>query len=278
MERSVPIPTLHLIPVLDELLVDLLRSLSPEDWNRPTLARQWTVKDIAAHLLDTSMRFASLADGHAIVPNRPIDSYQDLVDYLNELNATWVNAMKRVSPNQLIKMIERSNPDAFSYYASLDPFAPAMYSVAWAGEDLSANWFHIARDYTEKWHHQQQIRDAVGKTGPLMTRELFHPCIDTFMQGLPHTYRDVDAEIGTTLKVNIAGEAGGEWFLVKQPQKWVLNPIADTQPRASAILKPDIAWKLFTKGIGPDIAVNESIITGDKQFAERLFFMISVMA
>lgn len=278
MKQPVPIPTLHLIPLLDDLLVDLLRSLSPEDWNKPTLAKQWMVKDVAAHLLDTSLRFASIADGHAIAPDRPINDYRDLVDYLNELNAVWVSAMKRVSPDQIIKMLENSNPDAFKYYASLDPFAPATYSVAWAGEDLSANWFHIARDYTEKWHHQQQIREAVGKTEPLMSRELYYPCINTFMQGLPHTYRDVEAEAGAVLKVTVAGDAGGDWYLIRQPDKWVLNSFSDIEPRASVILKPDIAWKLFTKGIGPNIAGNESVITGDKEFAERLFFMISVIA
>ena len=44
--------TQHLFKPLDSKLIELLRSLSPEDWNRPTLAPLWTVKDIAAHLLD----------------------------------------------------------------------------------------------------------------------------------------------------------------------------------------------------------------------------------
>ena len=41
----------------------------------------------------------------------------------------------------------------------------AIFSVAWAGESESENWFDVARDYTERWHHQQQIRDAVGRPG-----------------------------------------------------------------------------------------------------------------
>ncbi|MEJ7682555.1 MAG: hypothetical protein WKG06_32810 [Segetibacter sp.] len=28
----------------------------------------------------------------------------------------------------------------------------------WAGEKKSKNWFHIAREYTEKWHHQMSSR------------------------------------------------------------------------------------------------------------------------
>ena len=47
-----PIQVLPLFPVLDDKLSELLRSLSSEDWQQPTLARKWTVKDVAAHLLD----------------------------------------------------------------------------------------------------------------------------------------------------------------------------------------------------------------------------------
>ena len=31
-----------------------------------------------------------------------------------------------------------------------------------AGEAVSANWFDVAREFTERWHHQQQIRLAIG--------------------------------------------------------------------------------------------------------------------
>lgn len=278
MDRSVPIQTLHLFPVLNELLIDLLRSLSPDDWNKPTLAKQWTVKDVAAHLLDTNMRTVSLLEGCSLPPAGPINTYRDLVEYLNQLNATWVTAMKRVSPAQIIRMMEDSNRRYVDYYASLDPFAPAIYSVAWAGEDESLNWFHIARDYTEKWHHQQQIRDAVGKTEPLMTPELYYPCISNFMRGLPHAYHDVQAEEGTSIKIIVSGKAGGNWFLFKKSDKWTLEDISGTEPDASITLTPEIAWKLFTKGITPDIGLQASRIEGRESLAAPLFSMVAVIA
>jgi uncharacterized protein (TIGR03083 family) len=278
MDRSAPIQTLHLFPVLNELLIDLLRSLSSDDWNKPTLAKQWTVKDVAAHLLDTNMRTVSLLEGYSLPPAAPINSYRDLVDYLNQLNATWVNALKRVSPAQIIRMMDDSNRRYVDYYASLDPFAPAIYSVAWAGEDESLNWFHIARDYTEKWHHQQQIREAVGKTEPLMSPELYYPCISTFMRGLPHTYRDVEAEEGTSIKIIVSGKAGGSWFLSKKSGKWILKDIPDSEQDASVTLKPGVAWKLFTKGITRDIGLQESTIKGKEFLAAPLFSMVAVMA
>jgi len=195
-ENIVPIPTLHLFPKLNELLIELLRSLSPEDWDKPTLASLWTVKDITAHLLDTNLGTISYAEGYFGKQSPGITDYQSLVNYINELNAVWVKAMHRVSPAQLIRLLEITNSQYVDCLAALDPFAPSRFSVAWAGEGQSLNWFHIAREYTEKWHHQQQIREAVNKSG-LMNYELFHPCIDTFMRGLPHTYRNVAANTGT---------------------------------------------------------------------------------
>jgi hypothetical protein len=38
---EVPIPTLHLFQPLDQKLIELLKSLSHEDWNKPTVAKLW---------------------------------------------------------------------------------------------------------------------------------------------------------------------------------------------------------------------------------------------
>jgi len=127
--------------------------------------------------------------------------------------------MKRVSPEVLIMLHEATGPLFCEHYASLDLMDTAIYAVDWAGESESRNWMHIAREYTEKFLHQQQIRDAVNKPG-LMTRELFCPFIDIFMMGLPHTYRDVAADNGKSICVTITGDIGGSWYLIRDANKW----------------------------------------------------------
>ena len=68
-----PVLTAHLFPALDARLVELLRGLTPDDWNRPTIAPRWTVKDVAAHLLDTLLRRLSFGrDGY--VPSPAVES------------------------------------------------------------------------------------------------------------------------------------------------------------------------------------------------------------
>ncbi|MBL4676745.1 MAG: maleylpyruvate isomerase N-terminal domain-containing protein [Mucilaginibacter sp.] len=278
MVQQIPVETLHLFPVLDKMLIDLLRSLSPGDWNESTVARLWTVKDIAAHLLDGNVRAIAASWGYEPPPpNIEINSYRDLVNYLNSLNATWVDAMKRVSPHLLIDQLESTGKQYIEYLHSLDPFASAKYSVAWAGEETSLNWFHIAREYTEKWHHQQQIRDAVGADG-LLTNELFYPCADTFMYALPHNYRNIEAPEGFTIAITIDTIAGGIWYLKKTPANWELTKINQTPFALSIVLDADTAWRMFTKAITPSEAQSHSIVKGDERLAEAFFSTIAVMA
>ena len=42
------------------LVADLLASLSDDEWRQPSLCDGWTVKDVAAHLLDTQLRKLSM--------------------------------------------------------------------------------------------------------------------------------------------------------------------------------------------------------------------------
>ena len=164
-----PLLTAHLFPALDARLIDLLRSLAPDDWERQTIAPRWKVKDVAAHLLDTQLRKLSFGrDGYTAASDR---GDRDLVSFIDRLNAEGVTVYRRLSPPVLIAWMEQTSREAASYYASLDPFAPARFGVSWAGESVSANWFDIARELTERWHHQQQIRLALAEPAtPRRTR------------------------------------------------------------------------------------------------------------
>jgi len=271
------IKTAHLFPLLHNKLIELLCSLSDEEWQKPTIAKLWTVKDIAAHLLDGNFRTIALKNNYSTKPDRAINSYQDLVGYLNHLNAEWVSAMKRVDPDTIIKLMDETGKQYNEYMASLDPNVEAPFSVAWAGEERSVMWFHVAREFTEKWHHQQQIRDAVGKQG-IMDRELFYPCIDTFMCALPYTYRDTKAPVSTAIKITITTDAGGDWFLISNGEDWDLSKETSVMPLAAVTLDPDTAWKLFTKGLTREEAAKRVQLEGNTQLAEVVLTMIAVMA
>jgi uncharacterized protein (TIGR03083 family) len=274
---KVPINTTDLFLPLDKKLLELLRSLTPEEWEKPTVARLWNVKDVAAHLLDTNTRTLSMSRDHYPGINAGhIHSFEELVAFLNQLNADWVNAMKRVSPHVLTEWLASSGKAFCAHIATADLHAPASIGVAWAGEKISHNWFHIAREYTEKWHHQQQIRDAVDKPG-IMTREFYYPVLDTFMMALPHTYRNTDAGDDAVVQVTITGEAGGNWYITYKG-KWELSKAIARPVTAHASIDGEVAWKLFTKSWRRSDAANYITLDGDKQLAAVVLDMVSVMA
>jgi uncharacterized protein (TIGR03083 family) len=275
---EIPIKTLHLFSALDQKLIQLLSSLRKEDWDKPTLAKLWSVKDIAAHLLDGNLRTMSmLRDKYYGEKPENADTYQGMVSYLNRLNADWVKAYKRISPKVLIDLLESSCKEYIHYLHQLDPMAKAEWAVDWAGEKESKNWFHIAREYTEKWHHQKQIREALGVDG-LMERELYFPLIQTFMMALPHTYRNVPANEGTLVEVIVIGEGGGKWIMEYTKKSWKFVEKEITDSSAQVEIQQGDAWKLFTKGLSHDEAEKRINFKGNADLGKEILKMVAVMA
>jgi len=273
-----PIEVLHLFPVLDQQLLQMLRSISPEDWNKATVAQGWLVRDVAAHLLDGNLRTLSIVrDRYFGEKPENIATYLDLVGYLNRLNAEWTSAAKRLSPRVITDLLEQTGWEYTRTLSELDPWEDAVFAVAWAGEEISKNWFHIAREYTEKWIHQQQIRDALGLSG-LMSKELFYPFIDTFMCALPQTYKYTDAVTGTSVMVKVTSDIGGEWHINKTEEGWVLRKQTNVMPNAAVEIDPDTAWRLFSKTMLPEEALEKVTITGAESLGRVALGMVSVMA
>jgi len=272
-----PILTAHLFPKLEALLLDLLRALSPEDWEKQTVSPKWKVKDVAAHLLDTPLRGVSIGRD-AYLPESPqIHSSAELAAYINRLNQEGVSVYRRLSPAVLISMMEVASKMLADYHAARDPLAQAPYGVSWAGEDTSPNWFDTAREYTERWHHQQQIRLAVNKPG-IMTRELYYPVLDCFLRALPFAYRDVSTKPGTLVQIVISGECGGRWNLYRDNNQWRLIVDPAGEKASETTIPQEIAWCIFTKGIDKKSAESQVTVTGDAKLGLHVLGMISIVS
>jgi uncharacterized protein (TIGR03083 family) len=272
-----PLYTADLFPPLYEELEALLRGLAPEDWERPTIAGAWRVRDVVAHLLDGDLRkLSAYRDGHLPTRAEPLQSFEDLVRFLNDLNAEWVGAARRLSPRLLTELLSFTGPRICDLMATLPPHEPSLFSVGWAGETESANWFDIGREYTERWHHQMQIRDAMGAPG-LLERRWLHPLLDLSFRALPHAYRATDAPHGTAIVVRVTGEAGGTWSLMRDGARWQLHPGPAPASVAEVTLDPDSAWRLLYNALPETEARQRTRIEGDASLAEPLFAMRSVM-
>ena len=273
-----PVHLVHLFPGLHRELMTMLRRLEPADWSRPTACALWSVKDIVAHLLDSCLRRLSFGrDRLDATPTRPIAGYADLVGYLNDLNAEWVAATRRLSPAVLMDLMDLADPQLQSYFETLDPGATGTFGVAWAGEDHSSNWFDIGREYTERWLHQQQIRDAVGAPG-LNARPWLHPVLDMFVRALPFTYQKVEAGPGSSIELAICGDAGGVWTLARGPERWLLYRGSDSRPNTRVTLDQETAWKLFSKSLSAERASRDIRIEGELRLGQPILGALAVMA
>jgi uncharacterized protein (TIGR03083 family) len=276
VKSSPPIFIAHLFPKLEAELIELLRSLAPEDWERQTLAPQWKVKDVAAHLLDTQIRkLAAARHGYKPENSKKLSSAK-LITLINSLNAEGVRQYRRLSPGELISRMETASRQSAKYHRALDPFGTAMFPVSWAGEEESANWFDTAREFTERWHHQQQIRLAVDKPG-IMTREFYFPVLDCFMRALPYSYRNVSAKSGTLAQFNISGECGGSWHLFRDGGAWTLIASPAGEKISEVAIPQEIAWRIFTKGIAAEEARTQLQVMGDEAVGLQILKMISIV-
>jgi uncharacterized protein (TIGR03083 family) len=271
-----PIFTAHLFPKLEAKLIELLRGLTPEDWEGQTLAPKWRVKDVAAHLLHTQLRKLAASRSNPKAKFTKVISSTELLALVNSLNAEGVRQYGQLSPDELISRMEAASKESSEYHQSLDPFASAMFPVSWAGEEESANWFDTAREFTERWHHQQQIRLAVGKPG-IMTREFYHPVLDCFMRALPYTYRNVSRKSRALAQFNISGECGGSWFLFRDCETWRLLSTAMGEKISEITIPQEIAWRVFTKGISRDAAHSQVHVTGDADLGLHILGTVSIV-
>jgi uncharacterized protein (TIGR03083 family) len=258
--------------------VTLLRGLPVELWERPTVAGAWVVRDIVAHLLDTTLRRLSFhRDGmRPPAPDRAIASERDFVDFINRLNAQWVTSARRLSPRVLTDLYERASGEAADWFESLSLHAPALFAVSWAGEDASAGWFDIGREFTELWHHQQQIRMAVGAEA-LGDPRYLGAVLDMAFRGLPHAYRAVPAEPGQTVAIDISGPSGGQWTLSREEQQWTLWRGEPASPTARVRLNDEDAWKLLFNAMPASEAARAVQIEGQVDLGRPLLHARSVI-
>jgi uncharacterized protein (TIGR03083 family) len=271
-----PILCAHLLRKVDAELIRLLHSLRAEEWDLPTVAPRWQVRDVAAHLLDTALRKLSLVRDSWWVAEPGPAPHEAVLDLVNRLNREGVTVYRRLSPILLIEMMTIACEQSALFHESLDPFGQATFNVSWAGEEKSVNWFDTARELTERWHHQQQIRLATNRPG-IMTRELYHPVLDCFLRGLPHAYLDVDAPRGTNIVVDISGDCGGTWVLSRDAAGWRFVCERPEAIAGKVTVPQEIAWRVFTKGIDRHAAREQSHVEGDARLAEHLFGLTAIV-
>jgi uncharacterized protein (TIGR03083 family) len=264
-------------PVSREL-VALLRGLPAASWDEPTVAGAWRVRDVVAHILDGSLRRVSFhRDRHTPpAPAQPPRSERELAAFINGLNAQWVETARRISPRLLVDLYEPVAAALADFFEALPDDAPALFPVSWAGEAESAGWFDVGREFTELWHHQAQVRDAVG-AAPLAEPAWLRAVLRIALRGLPHAYRDTKAASGKAVAIEITGPAGGVFTLLRDGERWRLLSGEEASESARASMSDDTAWRLLFNALSPDRAGALVTSSGDAALLAPLLKARSVI-
>ncbi|MEO3869779.1 maleylpyruvate isomerase family mycothiol-dependent enzyme [Nonomuraea sp. B12E4] len=264
-----------LFPREREAMLDLLGALGPADWSKPTVCPGWDVHDIVGHVLNDHLRrLSGSRDGYG---GAVFADDETLPVYLARVNEEFVRATRQLSPQVMIDLLDHLGRQLDAVWAARDLEAPADLNVSWAATDVgSPAWLDIAREYTEFWVHQQQVRDAVsvpGADGP----ELMGPVLDVFARALPYALREQERPEGTAVTLEVTGPAGARWSAARRAGRWAMSP-ADADPAALVTMDQDAFWRLATRGITVEEARDRANVDGDPALAAAATTLLAVVA
>jgi uncharacterized protein (TIGR03083 family) len=97
-----------------ERFVEVIRSLSPIDWARPTDCAFWDVKDIVAHNLGNMAANASIRENVHQIHTAMKRSKADGTSMVDEMTALQVSERAAFTPDQLCDAIEELAPKALA--------------------------------------------------------------------------------------------------------------------------------------------------------------------
>lgn len=145
-----------------------------------------------------------------------------------------------------------------------------------AGLAVAPVWLDAARELSEYWTHQQQVREATGRPG-LTDRAWLAPVLDTFLLALSYTLRDTGADPGTQVQVTATGAAPMRWVTTRQDRRWVLRRGDAERPAAAVELDGDTLWRLCTRNIAPEDAAARARVHGERRLAEQVLRIVSIV-
>src|SRR4051812_18965130 len=249
LQPAGPLDLLSLYPLERAELLDVVGALTSAEWAAPTECPAWSVKGIALHVLGDDLSLLSRqrdeeASGVAIEPGA---SFDELFVALDRFNEQWVSAASFLSPLIVIELLTRAGEWTHLYYGTVDGDRVGEV-VSWIGPDPAPHWLLAAREYWERWIHQQQIRRAVGRPG-LHESRFVVPAVAVAMRGFPQGLAAFPAPAGTAVTLAITDAADASWTVGCDGQTWTLYDGAPDDPTVRFAIDLDTAALVFSRAL-----------------------------
>lgn len=137
---------------------------------------------MALHLLDDDLGWLSRGRDGDQSSLLAMDDHDSFVAALAAKNQRWIDGAQGLSPPVITELLDWSGQRMDAYYASMDMLGDGR--VSWAGDGPVPIWFDIAQDLTERWVHQMQMREALGRVEGYAARYL-PVVLRTFVWAVP---------------------------------------------------------------------------------------------
>lgn len=245
-------------------LMATLHRLEPSDWDRRTPCPGWQVRDLVSHLWSTDLHvLARLRDGYdrsGAIAGEPSDR-EAVTAAVDEHNRRWVEATRGLSPRVLVDRLQESGPQVTTVFRVGDLGAPAE-RVAWVGTRPQPLWFCGARELTERFVHQQQLRAAVDHL-PFDDEDVLAAVVDTFSHAFPAALAEVQAVPGTTVSVVVEDATlRRAWTFTRSPGGWVGSDGLSADAAAHLRTDPDAFWRLLSGNLSRTDQVHRVELAG----------------
>jgi uncharacterized protein (TIGR03083 family) len=261
----------HLFLPDRQALLALLDELTPADWTRSTVCAGWDVRDVVLHVLGADLgNIAIRRDGVAYLRPAP---REDLGPFIDRINAEWITAARRLTPRLIRELLEFTASPISDCMAATDPSAVDAH-VSWASSQPVPRWLDLAREYMERWVHQQHVRDAVDRPGQ-HSAEFVSPVIAASMFALPSA---LAGQAPGTLAVEISGPGGGHWVVASAGDDWQLLEGAASDATSRLRIGARDWWRTVTLGLRPEEAFARASVDGDPALARAAFGAVAIIA
>jgi len=249
-------------------LNELLADLQDADWPRPSPCPGWTILGLCCHLVgDDFGLLARHRDGYYATPGPDGATESEFVAWLDELQAEWVRAARRLSPRIVVGLLDWAGPQITETFRREHPAARTA-SVSWAGPGPVPVWLDQAREVSEYWIHRQQILQALGRPSDLRA-DLAGPVLDGLRWAYPYRLAQTRAQPGDTVTITITGPVSNTLHLVAAATGWVFRDQSGPRLAASLMMNTEQAWQLLTNNL-PAAAKVDPTAVGDETITSIL--------
>jgi uncharacterized protein (TIGR03083 family) len=273
-------PPLDLTGMLEperRVLLDLLADLGDEEWDAPTECPAWTVKDVALHVLGDDLSLLSRQRDGATnglifyAEKHPGLDFRHLLDGFNE---QWVEGATFFSAPLVLELLRLTGEWTSSFYGAVDLERLGEPVGFFGGSGPSPYWKAIAREYVERWVHQQQIRRALER--PDLGPEYLEPAAAVVARSFAAHLPALEAAPGTAFVLTVTDVAS--WSYRLGDDGWALDDGRPADATVELALPQADATAVLSRGRSRDDVRAAFEVSGDEALAERALQVISAMA